>query len=68
MRYAMRSICWQGQVFRFQRMPAPRANDTLEWSVSCGLEFIGTMSCLGTVTTGEFDVRCLQWLRRLFEG
>ena len=41
------------------------AAETCDWAVSCGFEFIGTMSCVEDVTTGEFEVRCLTWLTEL---
>jgi hypothetical protein len=65
MRHTMRCVTWRDRSFRFQRMPARWAEDTLEWSVSCGLEFIGTMACAVSVTTGEFEVRCRGWLDEL---
>ena len=65
MRHRMRCVTWQGRSFRFQRMGAGRPDDTHEWSVSNGLEFIGTMSCGDEVTTREFELRCLRWLAEL---
>ena len=65
MRYRTRSVTWQGKAFRFDCLPAPAVADSREWAVSCGLEFIGTMTCRGEVTTGEFDVRCASWLKDL---
>jgi hypothetical protein len=65
MRHPMRSITWKGRAFRFDRMIAPWLGDPSDWAVSSGLEFIGTMTCGTRVTTGEFDVQCVQWLNEL---
>ena len=62
----MRCITWQGRTFRFQRMAGRQAGEALDWAVSCGFEFIGTMSCV-EVTTWEFDARCVTWLAELIE-
>ena len=67
MRSMMRCVAWRGQMFRFQRMTGGRAGGTLDWAVSSGFEFIGTMACVGDVTTGEFEVRCLRWLTELLQ-
>jgi len=62
MRYQTRSVTWYGRTFRFERLTARTSDDSLDWAVSCGLEFIGTMAARTDVTTGEFDVRCERWL------
>ena len=68
----MRTITWNGRAFRFEAMPAaPGAANavvtsrTTEWAVSSQREFIGAMTCPTDVTTGEFEVRCEQWLDEL---
>jgi hypothetical protein len=66
MRHHQRSITWQGQAFRFQRLqPEPSTNDSPLWAVYRRGEFIGTMLCSGEVTTKDFDVRSLRWLGEL---
>ena len=73
MRYFMRTITWNGRAYRFEAMPAvpepdsiaERAVRTTEWAVSSHREFIGAMTCPAEVTTGEFEVRCEQWLEEL---
>ncbi len=69
----MRTITWNGRAYRFEAMPtvrepagiAVRAVRTTEWAVSSQREFIGAMTCPAEVTTGEFEVRCEQWLAEL---
>jgi hypothetical protein len=66
MRYHTRSLSWRGETFRFERMPAKTATgNEPQWAVSRRGEFIGTMPCGPEVTTKEFDLRCLGWLRDL---
>jgi hypothetical protein len=66
MRYHTRSLSWRGETFRFERMPAKAATgNEPQWAVSRRGEFIGTMPCGPEVTTKEFDLRCLGWLRDL---
>jgi hypothetical protein len=66
MRYHTRSLTWQGEAFRFERLQARvKPSDSPQWAVSRRGEFIGTMPCEPEVTTEEFDVRCLGWLREL---
>lgn len=64
-----RSLTWHGQVFRFQLVNVPpRELDSPQWAVSRGGEFIGMMSCSTEVSTKDFDVRGLLWLRDLLEA
>ena len=65
MRHHMRSLTWQGEAFRFERLQAAEDSDCPQWAVSRRGEFIGTMPCGTEVTTKEFDLRCLGWLREL---
>jgi len=65
MRSLVRRVTWRGRSFRFQRMAGAPAAETVDWAVSSGFEFIGTMPCVSHVTTGEFDVQCLTWLAEL---
>lgn len=68
MRTRYRSVTWRGQSFRFQWVASDRqATDPL-WAVSREREFIGMMPCPTEVSTKEFDVRALRWLRELLEG
>lgn len=62
MRDQTRRVTWHGKTFRFDRLTARASEETLDWAVSCGLEFIGTMAARMDVTTGEFEVRCERWL------
>lgn len=66
MRYHTRSIVWHGETFRFQylKRSAP-GNGEPQWAVSRGTEFIGMMACPPEVTTRDFDVRSVHWLRDL---
>jgi hypothetical protein len=62
-----RSLVWQGQAFRFQRLPgSSTSGEAAVWAVSRRGEFIGTMRCNEGVTAEEFDVRGRDWLRELF--
>ncbi len=67
MRYHTRSITWQGQPFRFQRLQVRLSTETL-WAVSRRGEFIGTMACSDEVTTKDFDIRSQKWLGDLLGG
>jgi hypothetical protein len=68
-RYVIRSIHWNGRTYRFEAMPTVGTNGNgsaaTEWAVSRQREFIGEMTCPSEVTTGEFDLRCYQWLVEL---
>ncbi len=64
MRQQSRSITWQGQVFRFERLQPGIKGDKPFWAVS-RREFIGTMRGAAEITTAEFDVRGLRWLGEL---
>jgi hypothetical protein len=66
MRYHTRSLTWQGEAFRFERFQAKNhSSDSREWAVSRRGEFIGTLTCAPEVTTKEFELRGLAWLREL---
>jgi hypothetical protein len=71
-RYFMRTITWNGRAYRFEAMPAGQRAEIqqspgriTEWAVSLQREFIGEMTCPSEVTTGEFDLRCHEWLAEL---
>jgi hypothetical protein len=68
MRYHSRSLRWQGQAFRFERIDrvSRRSPPDCTWAVSRRGEFIGTMHCPQEVSTKEFDLRCGEWLEDLF--
>jgi hypothetical protein len=69
MRSHARSLTWKGQSFRFQRMSLPDLDPhTPLWAVSRQGEFIGVMPCSEEITTKDFDVRGLTWLRELFQA
>jgi hypothetical protein len=69
MRHQARSLTWQGQAFRFERVrTAAPGGDSSFWAVSRRGEFIGTMPCSPEVTTKDFDVRGMHWLRELLGG
>jgi hypothetical protein len=65
MRWHTRSITWHGEAFQFQQLPADRGDAPVQWAVRRHGEFIGTMPCSPRVTTREFDLRCMRWLRDL---
>jgi hypothetical protein len=67
MRTRARSLTWHGQAFRFQRMPAEDPNQQTLWAVSRQGEFIGVMPCTDEITTRDFDLRGIRWLRELLE-
>jgi hypothetical protein len=64
-----RNLCtltWRGAPYSFARMRYVAAEGGMaEWAVARGGEFIGTMPCAAGITTGEFEVRCMRWLRDL---
>ena len=66
MRYRTRSIVWHGETFRFQYLRSSGPGfDEPQWAVSRGTEFIGVMACSPEVTTRDFDLRSIHWLREL---
>jgi hypothetical protein len=66
MRHRSLSITWHGQAFHFERLnPRVSSKETALWAVSRRGEFIGTMPCSPEVTTKDFEVRGLRWLREL---
>jgi hypothetical protein len=67
MRHRTRSLTWRGEAFHFQPLPADEVRDAGQWAVICRGEFIGTMQCSSEVTTRDFDVRCIRWLRELLD-
>jgi hypothetical protein len=67
MRQRTRSLTWRGEAFHFQPLQSGQAGDTAQWAVICRGEFIGTMPCTTEVTTKDFDIRCIRWLRELLD-
>ena len=66
MRHHSQSLTWHGQAFHFERLhPHASSSETPLWAVSHRGEFIGTMPCSPEVTTKDFEVRGLRWLRDL---
>lgn len=65
MRHSMRCVTWGERAYRFHRFALSRTAGTTEWWISCGLEFVGTMTCAAEVTTQEFDLHCQGWLAEL---
>jgi hypothetical protein len=66
MRHRTRSISWHGQAFHFELLsPKGSSKEPPLWAVSRKGEFIGTMPCSPEVTTKDFEVRSLRWLREL---
>jgi hypothetical protein len=66
MRHHTQSITWHGQAFHFELLnPKASSKEPPLWAVSRRGEFIGTMPCSLEVTTKDFEVRSLRWLREL---
>jgi hypothetical protein len=60
------SITWHGQAFHFELLNShATSKESSLWAVSRRGEFIGTMPCSPEVTTKDFEVRGLRWLREL---
>jgi hypothetical protein len=60
------SITWHGQAYHFELLNSEGSSkETPLWAVSRRGEFIGTMPCSPQVTTKDFEVRGLRWLREL---
>lgn len=65
-----RFVEWQGERYNAQPLKSLSPVTSLSplWAVSRGGEFIGTMPTRSEETTKEFEIRCLAWLRDLYES
>jgi hypothetical protein len=65
-----RSVEWQGERYNAQPLKSLSRGTSLPplWALSRGGEFIGTMPSRSDETTEEFEIRCLAWLRDLYES
>lgn len=66
MRHRRRSIVYAEQPFSFERIQAQESDSPwVTWAVSRRGEFIGTMTSPPQITTKDFDVRGVLWLKEL---
>ena len=65
-----RFVEWQGERYNAQPLKSLTRVTPLPplWAVSRGREFIGTMPSRSDETTEAFEIRCLAWLRALYES
>jgi hypothetical protein len=61
---------WHGERYNAQLLRSPSSATSLPplWAVSRGREFIGTMASRSEEAAEEFEIRCLAWLRDLYES
>ncbi len=61
---------WHGERYTVEPLKSPSRVTSLSpvWAVSRGGDFIATLPDRPEETTKEFEIRCIGWLRDLFEN
>jgi hypothetical protein len=70
MRSAHHCVEWHGERYTVEPLKRMYRVTSLPpvWAVFRGSEFTGTLPCRQEETTKEFEIRCIAWLRDLYES
>ena len=69
MRSTRHCVEWHGERYTVEPLKSSSTVTSLPpvWAVLRGREFIGTLPCRPEENIKEFEVRCIAWLRDLYE-